>query len=354
MSSKSSDRLLTAGYIVTNVFSAIGIIITNKWLFDIKNFKYGLTLTALHQFTVGLVLRVPEWLGYETGLPDNTERKQVPRNEVIKISAMNFSSLLFLTLSLVTNSVGFYQLTKLLVVPGLVAVQMAFYHKQFSNTVLLSLVVLTVGVGLGTVKDVAASLMGTVWSCGVIVASSFTVIRINNKMEQYQLNSIEFCKLISPWMGLFLISAAPLFDNYGLPFTFSNHPTPIFEYSDSSAIPLILLTCLLAVGVNLTGYAVLKYTSPVTFQVVGHVKTCTILFLGYFLFAKPLSDRELFGVLLAIAGLVAYSYFKNKDSQRKESGKESDIEAQESDDDYEDDYEDDNNNDDDDSNHDNN
>lgn len=42
----------------------------------------------------------------------------------------------------------------------------------------------------------------------------------------------------------------------------------------------ILLSCVFALGVNISNYLVLGKTSPLTYQVLGHLKTILILILG--------------------------------------------------------------------------
>jgi drug/metabolite transporter (DMT)-like permease len=76
----------------------------------------------------------------------------------------------------------------------------------------------------------------------------------------------------------------------------------------------ILLTCVLALGVNVTNYLVIARTSPVTYQVVGHLKTCLILMLGFVVFKYPIVYRNLCGILVAVVGMVWYTEAKRADS----------------------------------------
>jgi hypothetical protein len=49
----------------------------------------------------------------------------------------------------------------------------------------------------------------------------------------------------------------------------------------------ITLSCLIAVSVNFSTFLVIGTTSPVTYQVLGHLKTCLILSFGYVLLRDP-------------------------------------------------------------------
>ena len=44
------------------------------------------------------------------------------------------------------------------------------------------------------------------------------------------------------------------------------------------------LSCFFALGVNITNYLVLGRTSPLTYQVLGHLKTVLIIVLGFVVF----------------------------------------------------------------------
>ena len=54
----------------------------------------------------------------------------------------------------------------------------------------------------------------------------------------------------------------------------------------------------------------MQYTSPISFLVVGHLKTILILLLGFILFDESISFRTSIGISIAIIGMIFYSYFK--------------------------------------------
>ena len=57
-----------------------------------------------------------------------------------------------------------------------------------------------------------------------------------------------------------------------------------FYLINSIAFLFIVLSCLFALGVNISNYLVLGKTSPLTYQVLGHLKTVLILVLGFTVF----------------------------------------------------------------------
>ena len=43
-----------------------------------------------------------------------------------------------------------------------------------------------------------------------------------------------------------------------------------------------------------------------TYQVLGHLKTVLVLGFGFFVLVNPISSRNIFGILVALVGMVAY------------------------------------------------
>ncbi|KAI8030480.1 UDP-xylose transporter 3 [Camellia lanceoleosa] len=82
-------------------------------------------------------------------------------------------------------------------------------------------------------------------------------------------------------------------------------------------IVFIVLSCLISVSVNFSTFLVIGKTSPVTYQVLGHLKTCLVLAFGYVLLHDPFSWRNIFGIVIALVGMVLYSYYCTLESQQK-------------------------------------
>ncbi len=61
------------------------------------------------------------------------------------------------------------------------------------------------------------------------------------------------------------------------------------------------------------------FRSPLTYGMVGHLKTISILAGGYLLFKDSLNIKQLFGILLTLFGLVFYTFVKIKEFSKLES-----------------------------------
>lgn len=74
-----------------------------------------------------------------------------------------------------------------------------------------------------------------------------------------------------------------------------------------------LLTCPLPPPRNIfTQFMCLGRFSAVTFQVLGHTKTILVLLISWLALHEHMSGRKLFGMALAVAGMVGYGHFNSK------------------------------------------
>jgi drug/metabolite transporter (DMT)-like permease len=75
----------------------------------------------------------------------------------------------------------------------------------------------------------------------------------------------------------------------------------------------IVLSCIIAVGTNLSQFICIGRFSAVSFQVLGHMKTVLVLIMGFFLFGKQgLNIQVVLGMLLAICGMIWYGNASSK------------------------------------------
>ena len=88
----------------------------------------------------------------------------------------------------------------------------------------------------------------------------------------------------------------------------------------SGLFKAIAFTCFAAIAVNLVTFALIGKTSAVTYQVVGHLKTCLTLLGGYIMFdskAAALSIYNVAGVIIALIGMMLYGDIKSSPSSKE-------------------------------------
>lgn len=76
---------------------------------------------------------------------------------------------------------------------------------------------------------------------------------------------------------------------------------------------LIVLSCTIAVGTNLSQFICIGRFTAVSFQVLGHMKTILVLILGFIFFGKEgLNHQVVIGMFIAILGMIWYGNASSK------------------------------------------
>ncbi|KAG1365530.1 putative UDP-rhamnose/UDP-galactose transporter 5 [Cocos nucifera] len=204
------------------------------------------TLTGLHFATTTLMTVVLRWLGL-------VQASHLPLPELLKFVLFANLSIVGMNVSLMWNSVGFYQIAKLCMIPVSCLLEVLLDKIHYSRDTKLSIVVVLIGVAVCTVTDVSVNTKG-------LIAATIAVW--STSLQQY----------------VFIISS-----------------------------------CLIAVGTNLSQFICIGRFSAVSFQVLGHMKTILVLILGFIFFGKEgLNLHVILGMMLAVTGMIWYGNASSK------------------------------------------
>ncbi|MBA0789619.1 hypothetical protein Gotri_025496 [Gossypium trilobum] len=305
MSENREFQLGTIGALSLSVVSSVSIVICNKALISTLGFTFATTLTSWHLLVTFCSLHVALWMKL-------FEHKPFDARAVMGFGILNGISIGLLNLSLGFNSVGFYQMTKLAIIPCTVLLETLFFRKKFRN-IQLSLAILLLGVGIATVTDLQLNILGSILSLLAVVTTCIAQIMTNTIQKKFKVSSTQLLYQSCPYQALTLFIIGPFLD--GL---LTNKNVFAFKYTPQ-VLFFIVLSCLISVSVNFSTFLVIGKTSPVTYQVLGHLKTCLVLAFGYVLLHDPFSWRNILGILIAVVGMVIYSYYCTVESQQQKA-----------------------------------
>uniref|UniRef100_A0A5B7B0B1 Putative UDP-galactose transporter 2 n=1 Tax=Davidia involucrata TaxID=16924 RepID=A0A5B7B0B1_DAVIN len=294
---KKPSAVSDVGAWAMNVISSVGIIMANKQLMSANGyaFRFATTLTGFHFAVTALVGLVSNATGYSAS-------KHVPLWELLWFSIVANMSITGMNLSLMLNSVGFYQISKLSMIPVVCVMEWILHNKHYSREVKMSVVVVVIGVGVCTVTDVKVNAKGFLCACVAILSTSLQQISIGSLQKKYSIGSFELLSKTAPIQALSLLVLGPFVDYYLSGNFLSNYKI------SSGVILFILLSCSLAVFCNVSQYLCIGRFSAVSFQVLGHMKTVCVLTLGWLLFDSELTFKNIMGMLIAVIGMVIYSW----------------------------------------------
>lgn len=305
-----SMQMGVIGALFLSVASSVSIVICNKALMTNLGFPFATTLTSWHLMVTYCTLHVAYKLNF-------FENKPIDTKTVVLFGLLNGISIGLLNLSLGFNSIGFYQMTKLAIIPFTVLLETLFLNKKFSRKIKFSLFLLLVGVGIASITDLQLNFVGSVLSLLAIATTCVGQILTNTIQKRLNVTSTQLLYQSAPFQAAILFVSGPFVDKYLTRLNvFSFHYSPI-------VVGFITLSCLIAVSVNFSTFLVIGKTSPVTYQVLGHLKTCLVLAFGYTLLHDPFTPRNIAGILIAVLGMLLYSYFCSVASKSKQGSSES-------------------------------
>ena len=275
-----------------NVVSGIGVVLANKMVFTVANFRFPTALTAIHYLSNTAVLALIPVHVQSTALPDRPLLYGITAIWALHNALSNYS--------LSANSVGLYQVSKVLVTPMIVLLEFLVYRKVPHPVLGMALVGACVGVALATVSDVSVEISGAALALLSCACSSVLKVLQQDVLQRRRWSSLELMRRTWGMQTLLLILCTPLLDP-SIAKLATYHVT-------ANRVGLLLLSCLAAFALNLSSLSAIKLTSAISLVLLSQAKTVTTLVLGYLFFDGHPTGMQLAGSALAIVSLGAYTY----------------------------------------------
>ncbi|XP_065873490.1 UDP-rhamnose/UDP-galactose transporter 6 [Euphorbia lathyris] len=283
-----------------NVVTSVGIILVNKALMATYGFSFATTLTGLHFATTTLLTLILRALGY-------IQPSHLPLPELLKFVLFANFSIVGMNVSLMWNSVGFYQIAKLSMIPVSCFLEVVLDNVRYSRDTKLSITVVLLGVAVCTVTDVSVNTKGFVAAVIAVWSTSLQQYYVHFLQRRYSLGSFNLLGHTAPAQAASLLVVGPFLDYWLTTLRVDAYP-----YSLVSVL-FITLSCTIAVGTNLSQFICIGRFTAVSFQVLGHMKTILVLVLGFVFFGKEgLNLQVVIGMIIAVAGMVWYGNASSK------------------------------------------
>ncbi|KAL3132232.1 hypothetical protein ABBQ32_008821 [Trebouxia sp. C0010 RCD-2024] len=287
----------------SNVCSAVLIVFINKALMGRTGyaFRYATTLCALHY----MACTVSIWMTRALG---GVKYAKLPFKDLVLFTATANVSVVCLNLSLMFNPVSLYQIAKLLIVPFVCLVEKFWLGREFTRGIVIAVLVVVTGVAVVTITDVGlGSNPAGLAIAGMSVASSgMQQIFCRTMQQKHKLSSPELLANTAPAQTWTLFVIGPFLDRY-------ISSSWVFDFIfGAPALVLLLVSCGMAVIVNISQFVCLGRFSAVSFQVLGHTKTILVLLGGWMFLGDSISGQQFGGMCLAVAGMVAFGIESSK------------------------------------------
>ncbi|KAK6347272.1 hypothetical protein TWF696_007344 [Orbilia brochopaga] len=298
-SSGSSSSFLI--WTLVNTLATIGIVFTNKAIFDDPSFKKMQTSFAAFHFvctTLTLFVISRPMFGFF-----------VPRRAgFLEIAPLSFAmclNVILPNLSLAYSSITFYQIARILLTPLVAAINFIFYHVSIPRNAALALIPVCFGVGIVSYYDTlpdpskptqVTTAAGVIFAFSGVIASSLYTVWIGTYHRKLNMSSMQLLFNQAPVSSFLLLYFIPFCDTF-----------PTWSGVAMNKYLLILLSGGFASLINLSQFFIIAGAGAVSSTVVGHAKTCSIVMLGWMVSGRAVTDKSLLGIFMAIGGIITYS-----------------------------------------------
>lgn len=231
----------------------------------------------------------------------------VPLRTVPSLRDLNFLTIV-LVVGLVTplnntslklNGMGFYQIFKLLVTPGVVMLEYLLDGTVLSRARSACLIIVCALVLVSSRADLSFSVYGTL--CAILWVPLAATYKVQWGRVRKQLNNCSTLALmhaVLPYAIVVQLCISPLVD-----------PPGILQYQwTAPAVFWIGLSGIAAFLVNFSGFLVMGNLGALAHVLLGQCKTAVIMVGAYFLFDSHYSGLQLLGAGGAVAAIVAYTH----------------------------------------------
>ncbi|KAH9559403.1 hypothetical protein CY35_06G056500 [Sphagnum magellanicum] len=192
-------------------------------------------------------------------------------------------------------------MSKLVIIPCTMFPEGVIKLSCYSQRIQLSLVTLLVGVGITIIIDLQLNVSSSIISIFAIMTTCVTQIMTNTIQKCFKVSSTQLLYQSCPYQTITLFITRPFLD---VVLTKKNvfvfHCTPLISWWAS-----LLMYDL--VSINFNTFLVIGRTFAMTYQLLGHLKTCLILAFGYVLLNNLFSWRNVCGIFIALFGIKFYS-----------------------------------------------
>lgn len=304
-SGTASTQATQVLYLAFNFCSTIAVTFINKAVFSRVQFGYVAALCNIH-YTI-------TWLGVEImrrmGLFEPLKKKPSLRE-------VNFA-VMVVVIGLVTplnnsalklNSMGFYQIVKLMVTPCVVLLEYLLDAKILSWRRAACLVAVCTCVLISSRAALEFSTKGAMCSAMWLPLAATYKVQWGRVRKQYSASTMAMMHVTLPYAIVVQAAVSPLFDPPGL-LEFVWTPSAVFW---------IGLSGIAAFLVNFSGFLVMGNIGALAHVLLGQLKTSVIMVGAYFVFNSKYSSVQLMGAFGAVMAIVAYTHVTVEERKTKQ------------------------------------
>ncbi|QSZ32420.1 hypothetical protein DSL72_001994 [Monilinia vaccinii-corymbosi] len=292
-----ASQIVDMACIGLNIASTVFLVFLNKWIFKDPQLRNMQISFAMWHFSCTAIVL---WLASRS--PFNLfVAKRLPFIQMLPLCSFFAGFLILGNMSLAYNSVGFYQLAKIMTTPCVAFLQYVFLSKPVSPQTILALASVCIGVALTNTGASGTTTFGASIAAAAFIVTAFYQVWIGKKLTDLKASSAQLLLNQAPISVFILAFLVPFFDT-----------KPDLSIIPRDTIIALGLSGLAAAFLNLSQFLIIGRMSALTFNVASNVKTIIILTYGWISEGRVLTLRDTTGILLALGGATVYSQLSQR------------------------------------------
>ena len=192
------------------------------------------------------------------------------------------------------------------------------YGEGSTTETKVAVLIMLAGVTLATVTDVDVSAVGFAIGMAAVIGAAQQQIFIGKIQKRLGASANQLLVSYTPFVVVMLASCTPI--DMQLPenkeYGFNAYTNWYQNHCTNEAMFIIFFSGCLGLLVSLSTFLMIGATSPLTYNIVGHLKTVSILTMGVLFFGDSVSSKKMMGIGMALTGVIMYSNIKMKNAQK--------------------------------------
>jgi hypothetical protein len=292
-----AHHISEVGYLFFNFVSSVAITFNNDAVFSKADFGYPGMLCLIGFVGTFVGTEIMRWFA----LVEPMKQKPVPSfkdpNFFILVAVVGLSKTLN-NASLKHNSMGFYQIFKLLVTPLVVLLEYGMNGKTLSLPRVLALLMVCLCVFFSVQGDMEFSLAGTVWAALWVPFAAIYKVLWGKVKNTYNCSTLALMHAVMPYAIVLQIFISPLVD-----------PPGIRHYHwTAETIVLLAMSAFGAFFVSFSGFLVMGNVGALAHTLLGPMKTAVTMMGAYLVLQTHYSPMQLLTAAGALASLAVYTH----------------------------------------------
>jgi len=239
-------------------------------------------------------------------------------SKVLPLAFLFVSNMILGNASLKWATVALMQTIKNTVPVFTVLIQVSLMSKRYPSLVYVSLIPTVIGVMLASWTETSFDIRGF-WAAVLSSVVTACISILTGVLLSVQLDSMNLLYLMAPLCFSMLLPAI---------FIFGEVENVIIWYFEASwdQILLLLISGSLAFALNLFNLLMIAYTSPLTSNIAGNVKSLFSITLSVWIFNNTITVLNATGIMVAIGGVALYNHAVQHTRVKKDK-KDTDIDT---------------------------